>query len=273
MSDCLISAASFTAKLQGSGAGSRPQQDLGAIFLNEDFSSYALGSDPDDIEGFGEVSVDSVISDDLGGKTFKDVSYGVGATEWANGFTHTIPADLVEGDEAWVRMKIWLPVGSDLTAPSEGGHLKWFRWRTETDLGANAGYSDLYYDANNGDWKYIKETVDSWTVLATGLGGQFDQEYGKWVTWEFYNKFHSSDGIVRFWKDGVLVNEILNEQTLTTATDRAKSFYFRTYWNGGIPKQQNWYYDSVAIALNGAGRTDSTLMPTDALGNKFIGIN
>jgi hypothetical protein len=244
---------------------------VGDIFLAEDFSSYVLGSDPDAIAGFSEFNGTSVISDDLTRQTVKDVSKSATTTEWANGFVHTIPSDLVEGDEAWIRMRIWLPVGSDLDAPGEGGHLKWFRWRTSTDIGGNAGFSDIYYDETLGEWKYIKETVDSWSTLAIGVGGPFDIEYGKWIDWELYTKFSSTVGIVRMWKDGIMINELLNEQTLTTATDTVKDFYFRTYWNGGIPKQQDWHYDRVDIALNGAGRTDSTELQTDLVGNKFIG--
>lgn len=245
------------------------------IFLNEDFGAYSIGSDPELISGFTQVTPNSIITDEValaGGKSYKDSSRAAATTEWANGFIHSIPGDLVEGDEAWARMRIFLPIGSDLQAIGEGDHLKWLRWRTETDLGANAGYSDIYYDEVIGRWKFIKEVApNTWHTLTTGAGGPFDQEYGKWVTWEFYFKFHSTVGVVRMWKDGVFVNELTNIETLSTPTDVVKSMYFRTYWNGGIPKQQDWYYDNVAIALNGAGRTDSTQLNTDSEGNLYIG--
>jgi len=276
MSNALQTTGGSTTKaLDGGGYGSvASSTDPTGIFLNESFESYSLGSDPDAISGFSEVTSGSVISDEQafsGTKSYKDVSRTTGSTEWANGFIHSIPSDLVQGDEAWVRMHIYIPAGSDITAPGEGDRLKWLRWRTESYVGANTGYSDVYYHKLLCEWRYIKEVTNSWKVLATGVGGAADMEYGKWVTWEFYTKFHTTAGIIRMWKDGVYINEFTDITTLTTATDTVTSMYFRTYWNGGIPEQQDWYYDNVAIALNGAGRTDSTQLNTDSEGNLFIG--
>ena len=257
--------------LAGGGYGSVGDSALGTIYVNEDFTGYSLGADPDTVTNFSEVTAGSVISADRGGKSYKDVSQVTGTTEWANGFIHAIPSDLVEGDEAWVRMKIYIPSTADLSVST--GNLKWFRWQQHTNLAANAGYSDLYYFKSTGGWRYIKEGGGSWSVLTSAVDGPFDMEYDKWIEWEIYTKFHSTDGIVRLWKDGVLVGEVLSEATMIAATDVAKAFYFRTYWNGtGIPKQQDWYYDNFSMALEGAGQSDTTSLRTDAAGNKFIGV-
>jgi|TARA_R110000744_G_scaffold137691_1_gene248312 hypothetical protein len=283
MGNVIVSNITRTPFSNGSNWGSVPATtDLASIYMFEDFESQALGSDPEAIAGFANVTPGSVISTDqaLGGtKSYKDVSLTAGTTEWANGFTHSIPSDLVEGDEAWLRIPVFLPIGSDLSIPT-GGRLKWFRWRTETAAAANKGYSDIYYDDVNGRWEYIKETIPQpnyadayWLTLATGVGGPFDHEYGKWVTWELYTKFSATAGVIRMWKDGVLMADLAGVHTLDDATDLVKSMYFRTYWNGtGIPKQQDWFYDNIAMALNGAGRSDSQYLATDAAGNRFIGV-
>ena len=92
----------------------------------------------------------------------------------------------------------------------------------------------------------------------------------EWDTYEFYLKLDNvpvsqgGTGRVRVWKNGVLLSDITNRETLKDATDVADLSYMFTYWNGGAPQTQSLYLDDVVA-------TNTTPAARDAQGNPMIG--
>jgi len=247
------------------------ETNLSGLFFHENFEAISLGVNPNTISGLQDFTAASEISSDeflSGTRACKNVSLTAGTEGFPIGFVAPFSTNLVEGDESWFRIPIFIPVGSDLDAP--GFKLKWMRGQTQTAAGENKGYNDIYYNDGPDAFDFIKEGVFDWSNLSTGTPN--GMEFGKWIFWEYYIKYSATVGIIRYWKDGILVNELLNEQTLTDSTDEGTAQFFITYWNGGIPKQQTWFYDEITIALEGGGRTDSTQLVDDAAGNKYIGL-
>lgn len=157
---------------------------------------------------------------------------------------------LFQGDELWVRFRMFLPVGFIPYTTGGGGHVKFIRLKTFTSGGANGGLIDYYWDANGADWvyKYIKEfDPNQWTYFAPT--STYDHIYGEWATFNLYYRFHAteSQSIVRFWRNDVLMLDA-NLQTLTNSTDYVTEMYVGTYWNGTVPQNQNAYIDDVILS-------------------------
>jgi hypothetical protein len=69
----------------------------------------------------------------------------------------------------------------------------------------------------------------------------------------------------RLYKNGKLLKDIQDQETLMTATSRATDFYLFTYWNGGAPKSESMFIDSMTV-------TTDTPSNRDANGFPFLGL-
>ena len=212
----------------------------------------------------------TVVTNELGGvNTLKcQITNGdTGFGRW--GFIWDYPSDFVQGEELWVSAEVYFPAASDMTAPGEGGWLKFMRHRTENSGGVNQGYMDYYVDIDSGQptLRIIKEGVNVWATEDTPTTITDDV----WHQHEFYAYFDATgegsggDGVSRVWYDGTLEVEYTNA-TLADAAHLVKSFYFGTYWNGASLQDNHIFVRNLKIYSS-----DSPPTNTDASGNVFIG--
>ena len=208
-----------------------------------------------------------------GGKSAR-LSVTDGATAfglWGGIITH--PTNLVKGDEIWVRVRTYMPMGFDYNSSGEGAHLKFLRVHTRSDASSNQGYDDWYINptTRNSDvpHKFIFEGQQAWSNFGSNSFGHI--VLGVWETYEMYLKLdnvakdNGGEALVRFWKDGVLLGEATDRITLSTDSSYSDRTHIFTYWNGGAPKTQHMWLDDVVV-------TSDTPSSVDADGNIFVGM-
>lgn len=192
----------------------------------------------------------------------------IGQTDW--GGIITFPSNLVKGDEIWIRVHTFMPLGFDYNSYGEGELLKFLRVHTRTVADSNIGYNDWYITPTNNTFashQFIYEGEQEWAfVTDMSLRPVLNQ----WETYEFYLKLDDvpvdsgGQARARFWKNGVLILDTTNRQTLQTAATYADRMHIFTYWNGNAPQTQQMYIDDLVI-------TTTTPANTDPFGNPFIG--
>jgi hypothetical protein len=189
--------------------------------------------------------------------------------EWGGGINH--PEKLGKGDEIWLRLRTFWPVGFDYNSYSSGNNLKYLRFRTKGADNSNHGYVDWYLRP--------KGSVPPFQIIYEGVkmdwskfGSEGDAiEFGKWETYEFYVKFDnipaSNGGMarIRTWKNGKLLTDIKNVPTLKEAGTTSGDTLIFTYWNGGSPATQEMYVDDIVL-------TSDKPSARDASGNPYIGM-
>lgn len=264
------------------------QTDLSQILYATSFEGGTLGNSVTTVSSIADVSAVLSNTRSTAGTQSAEDFIAVGAGQVGNlGFTYSWRningISLVEGDEAWWRIKVFMPAGYDISTNTFG--LKWLRTHVLTSSGGNAGYVDTYLQSdgtgfhqnepagNNQSTREAWSAQDRADLAALGRSAQ----YGTWQTWEQYVKFQNipdSTVTVRNWLDGELVYETSKWTTLGGAGNVGEAAYFITYWNGEplYPLQaQTMWYDEFAVAVKGGGRDDTQFMGTDAEGNFFIG--
>lgn len=181
------------------------------------------------------------------------------------------PTPLQKGDEIWFRVNVYFPTGFDYRSYGEGNRLKFLRFDTLSASGSNQGYNDIYIDKIDSSvpFKYIKEAgLVGWRNI-----GDLSQlpKFDRWEAYEFYVYFDNipkaqgGHAIVRFWKNGRLLREITDVNTLNEANSISTRALLFTYWNGGSPKTQSMWVDSIVL-------TSDTPDRKDELGNHYIGM-
>jgi hypothetical protein len=193
-----------------------------------------------------------------------------GMTGWGTwGGTITLPERLHEGDEIWIRLRVFMPEDFIPIAPGAGERLKFLRLHTRTGDGAHAGYNDILFNREGAINRYAfgYEGFNRWYMFGEGLGLP---ELGRWVTYEWYLRLDSSfeDGSprVRFWEDGELLADFTERRTLSEPDGYARAVYIGTYWNGGAPQTQHMYIDDLVI-------TNERPPNRDTYGNPFVGVD
>lgn len=187
---------------------------------------------------------------------------------WGGIFRH--PAPLVRGDEIWIRVRTYIPKGFDYdVVPTAGAKLKFLRIHTGNPDGTNIGYNDWYLVSRAYDppFGFIYEGELKWHMFgATDDRIKFDQ----WETFEYYVKldtvpaYQGGQGRVRAWKDGRLIADITDRQTLKTADARSGRTHLFTYWNGSAPKTQEMFVDDIIVTTDRPNAADTA-------GNPYIG--
>lgn len=263
------------------GPGSRyyPPADVGGgtdfsqILFSDDFQSGTVGNiitAATGAYGLSEVKYSTDITGPGGlPKVAEDLALQ-GVDENAVGWDWTFPGGNVlhEGDEIWVRVKMWFPATYDFTSNS---HLKWLR------VASGANWVDLYYRDSDGGWRYQSE------VTPTGIDDrnfldstQYAIVPETWETYEWYVRLHSQTGpgnaLVRAWKNGVFIGEFDVLRTLASSGNTSGRVIVRNYWNGFVPVTQTNYNADFAVAVKSAGwRDDTPYLSTDAGGRLHIG--
>lgn len=208
--------------------------------------------------------------------TAGDTAFG----NWGGIINH--PSRVGRGGEIWVRIRTFMPVGFNYNSNGEGNHLKFFRIHTMSDSNENFGYNDIYINPKGSSvpFQFIYEGEQVWSMIGSLAGLLLDPllgtnkhpiQLGTWETYEFYVKLDTASaanggqGLVRFWKNGVLMKEIRDRQTLRSADGYSDRTHLFTYWNGGAPATQSMYVDDVVVTTDRPGAKD-------AAGNAYVGV-
>jgi len=193
----------------------------------------------------------------------------------------------VLGTEVWISVKIFMPDGFDYTAKP---WLKFLRLHTTSPARGNEGYNDLYITTTGAKYYdsvlkknllqppffFIKEQQNM--IKRFGDLNNDKPELGAWETYEVYLKMdyvsvaNGGTSRVRVWKNGKLLAELDDIQTLNSAASYADTFLIFTYWNGGksdgsgsVPaKDQHLFIDDLIITTDTPSRRDIS-------GNPMIG--
>lgn len=203
----------------------------------------------DGAAGFASYSSDRSFE---GGKSAR-LRVDSGTTGFGNwGGIIDFPSALVQGQELWLQLYIFIPQDFVILTPSNGS-LKFLRIRTKTAAGGNGGYNDIQLvdDANQtNSFRMLKEGQNTW--FRFGTAGSFQK--GSWQRVSVHISFHSvsaasgGSGRIRIWQNGKLLTDEPRIQTLSGADHSADSFYLFTYWNGGAPKTQSLWVDDIRMA-------------------------
>lgn len=178
------------------------------------------------------------------------------------------PQKAYKGETIWYLVHTYMPTGFDYHAYAAGNRLKFLRIHTADSAGKNIGYNDIYFDGlgSVNPLAFIYEGELRWSKV----GGAphfpvFDQweSYEVAVTLDTVPVSQGGKALIRFWKNGVLVDEIRDRITLKAETAYADGAYLFTYWNGGAPKTQSMYVDEITVTNKAKG--------VDLEGNTFVG--
>ena len=237
--------------------------------------SFDNQQDGVDCGTFWADSADSTVSSIEAATGSKSCKFAVnsGGTAFGAGFRQ--PTTMVKYDEAWVRFRLFLPVGFDYGSYSSGNRLKFIRWKTKNSSGGNAGYMDWYINnpGANPPYQATREFdnctsyADCWQPFGTASD---KPNHGVWETYEMYVKFddkavdQGGTGRVRVWKNGKLMGDLTRRPTMPHSTDTMLGVLIFTYWNGGSPKTQHLFLDDLVS-------TNVTPGEIDSFGNPYIG--
>lgn len=180
------------------------------------------------------------------------------------------------GSEVWISVKVFIPTSFNYNATPR---LKFLRLHTRSPGKTNEGYNDLYitpdgswlWDGtknNNAPFIFVKEQQNINYFVGKALIDK--PKLGTWENYEVYLKLDyrsvSNGGTsrVRIWKNGKLLAELNDIQTLNSAKSYADTFLIFTYWNGTSPQDQYLYVDDLIL-------TTDTPSKHDAYGNPMIG--
>lgn len=182
-----------------------------------------------------------------------------------------VPAE--EGTEMWTR--VWCYHTEGFLFTTDPGTRKWFRQREVTTSGSSQGYADFNIDggAGHGSFETVvfnKEGIGmGWLEMDPDSNGAPIR--GVWECYEQYVRSSRNNGIVRWWKNGVLLGEHTGIRTKVADANRMNGALFVSIWNSGLPQDQTWYWCAPAVAMRNSVRDDTPHMARDARGNFFIG--
>ncbi len=237
--------------------------------VTSDFDNEADGSWCSVIWNSGTDIKISTEESSSGGKSCR---MGVAAGGSKIGGGVKFPKELVEGDELWLKFRIFFQNGFDFTA-TQGSHLKFIR----VDLFDSSASRGRY------DW-YLPHRIilENWyncggyQTCSDDIGGY--PATGQWVTYEIYIKYDSTPvdgggtGRSRIWQNGKLLGDMTKVPTWADKTVHptkiavdSPSIRFIDHWNGGSPKTQHLYIDDFVM-------TSDTPSNRDAAGNPYIGV-
>ena len=183
-----------------------------------------------------------------------------------------LPSALHNGDEIWIRLRTFMPIGFNYDSTSGGNRLKFLRVRTFHADGTHLGYDDWYINPKGSGtpFSFTYEGVKGlgWNNVGTSRDAI---KLGVWETYEYYIKFgtvsvdNRGSSRMRAWKNGTLLKDMTDRVTFSDTNDYAPSVYIFTYWNGGSPQTQTMYIDDLVI-------TNEKPSNRDSHGNAYIGV-
>lgn len=187
------------------------------------------------------------------------------------GFGGTLLKDLQlrEGADLWIRIYQYFPEDFCFSYGALGdgwGGTKWIRAQT------SAGRSTMELgtaDPNWNDTYAFKKAPTCGTSTAfygdineMGAGNRPFANYGtaqivrgRWQAIQAHWHFSASGGYIRGWVDDVYLGQN-NYATLKTGAV-VQEIILGDYWNGGAPKNQQFYYDEIVITTSAPNTLDS----------------
>ena len=220
------------------------------------FESGANGANASGSSGFSVAGTRTTFSTDMahsGTKSAKMVWNARDEGYSADNGEFDYPSGVGTGKEIWVRGYYYFPAGWKWDNGTASQYIKMLRIRTN---GAN--YVS-WFARGTGQVMYDNEIADYQINVVSG-GNSIYWDTGRWQCIELYLKL-GNPGIVRMWKDGVL---ILQDTSHTTGSNADLS-YIMSQWNGGPGQNQNMYVDDFIV-------TSDTPSGRDAAGNPMIGL-
>jgi len=230
--------------------------------ITADFEQGTVGQLAGGPSGLSEPYSQTIFSDTIvhTGTRSAKTSFSQGSTgssQYGGGIT--FPSNLVSGNELWARGYFYFEPGFSFTCSPV---IKIFRIaRVKTAGGSHGGYLSVM--SNSSGEILLSNEVDNDGIRAEYKTG-VNFTVGAWQSIEMYAKLSTTNPILRIWKDGILIIEKTDYNTLGNSTDVADFGLLYTYWNGGSPKNQVAYNDDIVF---------TTEQPTnrDAKGNYMIG--
>ena len=225
-------------------------------------------------------SKDSTIDTDPIRLNSKSCKFAVtdGGLDWGGGFVFGAPDSqvvLIDGDQAWIRFRLFIPQGFDYNSYDAGNRLKFIRIALKS-AGGVVNYLNWYW-LQEGQTEFppygIYMSGDACTTDCWQYFGDNNAKpvRGAWETYEMYVKFgHTAtiDGgqaMTRIWKNGKLIGELIDRPTMWPDSVEAVSFKIFSYWNGGAPATQHLYFDDLVATSVVPGTKD-------VAGNPYIGV-
>ena len=249
-------------------------RDVFAWTLSPDFASMKSGTQGCGLAGSGGSTIVAASGSALSGlasSTSSNVcqmSVTGGSTAFGQwGGILTFPNKLSRGTEIWMRVRTYFPSGFNYNSTGEGGVLKFLRVKTESSAAVHEGYSNwlIMPEGSSPSYDWIMEGNSPQNIY---FGSTSDAvQRGVWETWEMYLKLDnvpmSQGGTARarLYKNGKLLKDIQDQETLMTATSKATDFYLFTYWNGGAPKSQSMFIDSMTVTTDTPSNRDANNFP------------
>lgn len=165
---------------------------------------------------------------------------------------------IANGGEVWARYYLYVPSDFNWTCNPV---VKVFRFaHIYTSADVHQGYISIF--ANSAGEIQLSNEVDGQSNHERGTGVYYTK--GGWQQLDMYAKADPVAGIVRIWKDGVLIREETNYPTLGNITDKYNGALIWTYWNGNIPVTQYAWADDIVVTSDRPTHQDSA-------GNYLIG--
>ncbi len=250
------------------------------VFISINYA--AAWTESDDLEGNGAGYWNSYISQDYSHSGSHSIKFVLkSGVESVGIYDYPLGSELREGDELWVRVYIYAPLGFDWTC---NPITKLLRTTVANSSGASWSYISILatnpgdYGCGTGKYGYMVTGAEALSGMNpppicqnrnTADGGGYLTP-GQWHSIELYIKVSATSGIIRGWLDGVLRNEYLYPTIPSGGympidhTSDWNVHHLLGWWNGGPRQDQNIYFDDfIATNIRPANR--------DAAGNYMIG--
>lgn len=151
-------------------------------------------------------------------------------------------SDVYDGGHVWYQLQTFFPTGFDFTAT--GFNLKFMRIGTRRGNGSNGGYLDIYIK-NNREVYYQNEVADA---SQDDVDDTKRINTNEWQTWTVHAVLSRTTPLFELWRG---TEKLLTNNTFVTLPDNAgyaERAMFVTYWNGGVPQNQEAFVDNIKVS-------------------------
>lgn len=219
------------------------------------FESGTVGAKAQGASGFDYAATRTTFSSDYAhsGKMAAKMEWVAGDEGYANDFGWLGNFTVPNGGEIWARGYYYF--AAPWTWQSLGGGYKAIKiLRMATDVG---GFDSIMVGTDN-KLLLSNEPGNVQPTLNAGL------DVGRWQCLEIYVKLSPTAGIIRIWKDGVLIGEDTTHKTLAGSGNIINGVNAMSQWNQGPAQNQTQYLDEFIV-------TTDTPSQRDSHGNPMIG--
>ena len=166
------------------------------------------------------------------------------------------PGTVPRHGEVWIRAYYYFESGWQWN----GQGTKIMRNHNSHSDGSHAKYTSIYTRSGQVSIS-IEPSAEDYEAASSAY---FD--IGSWQCIEIYVYNDETDGIVRIWKDGILLIETTTYGTMEQVGDYSNYSFLMSTWNTGPSRDQYNWIDDVIV-------TNETPANTDTAGNPMIGLD